>query len=262
MHRSILVRWGSAGVLSVAMLWPISAANADHGDPHPETTCREVLDGDPGHELEKDTDPSDGSDVRAGQVIEVRMTWKANDFTDAPLDVVLDCVTVDGRLDTALSGEERGALNDGEFTHRYTVPDGLPAGTEICDRGGIAGDGRGYFELNKSNDVCFTVVETREEQATPPPPSPPPTVPLPPSVTPPPAAAPPVVEGVTEEHPVPAPAPAPPPPPPAPAAQPEERLPRTGEAGDALVLLAGVLLAIGGAAVMGSVKPSLTRSLP
>ncbi|MDQ3947290.1 MAG: hypothetical protein M3357_19455, partial [Actinomycetota bacterium] len=183
----------------------MSTALADHGPRHPgeaDTTCQDVLDGEPGYELEQATDPPDGSTVRAGDVIEVRMTWKADDFADGPLHNALNCVTVDGRLETALSLVGRDAANDGEVTHRFTVPAGLPAGAPICARGAIAGDGNGYFELNKSTDNCFKVAADSPSEQAPapgPPPAPPPPAQVPPasppaSPAPPPAEAAPVSE--------------------------------------------------------------------
>jgi hypothetical protein len=180
MRRIFLLAWGCVGVLTVAVLWPMSAApgaggKSDPGGPDP--TCAQVLDGKPGWELKQKTVPPADSEVHSGQMIEVRMSWDREDFADAPLYHALDCVTVDGRLRTGLSLDERNSPNDGEFTHHFEVPSGLMGGTEICSRGAIAGDGNGYFELNPSNDACFTVAEGR----TPPEPSPC----LPPDETPP-----------------------------------------------------------------------------
>ncbi|MDQ3946866.1 MAG: hypothetical protein M3357_17255 [Actinomycetota bacterium] len=234
-----------------------------------------MLDGKPGWELKQKTVPADGSVVRSGQLIEVSMTWDDKDFADAPLYHALTCVTVDGRLETALSLVEPDAPNDGDFIHRFAVPDGLPTGTAICSRGAIAGDGNGYFELNPSNDVCFTVAEDRTPPTPQPPPQtivqpPPPVVPPRPVVTPPtppppavvfpstppsPTVVPPPqtevaprVQGVTEER-----------PPPAeqinaPVVRQAEQLPRTGHPGRPLILSAGLLLALGGAALIGAVK--------
>lgn len=228
------------------------------------TTCVDVLEGRPGNELRKATDPADGSKVGAGQVVEVRMTWKAEDFTEAPLHA-LDCVTVDDHLEVGLSFEERRAPNDGEFTHRFTVPGSLPAGTRICDRGAVAGDGNGYFERNKSNDVCFTVVE--ENRPTPPVTAPPlPAVIQPPPPPPPPVAAaapPPAQAPQTREAaevaprqqlapaPVRAPGPAKPAPVRAPApAKPVRPLPETGSDNRIPILLGGLCLALGGAVII------------
>ncbi|MGH9041460.1 MAG: hypothetical protein ACRDZ3_14645 [Acidimicrobiia bacterium] len=162
MRGMFLVGRGLLGVLAVLLLGPVGGAHGDHGDEppnHQQTTCTEVLAGDQGWELKQETDPEPDSEVRAGDNIDVRMTWDATDFADGPLYNVLDCVTVDSALDTALSLIDRDAPNDGEFTYRITVPGGLSAGTELCSRGAIAGDGNGYFELNPSNDACFTVAE-------------------------------------------------------------------------------------------------------
>ncbi|MGH9034397.1 MAG: hypothetical protein ACRD0O_01415, partial [Acidimicrobiia bacterium] len=162
MQRIFWVTRGCLGVLAVLLFWPVSAAQAAGGksDPGgPDPTCAQILDGRPGWELAQETVPAAGSEVHGGQIIEVRMTWDSADFADAPLYHALDCVTVDGRLRTGLSLDEPNSPNDGEVTYRFEVPSGLMTGTEICSRGAIAGDGNGYFELNPSNDACFTVVE-------------------------------------------------------------------------------------------------------
>ena len=271
----------AVGVLAMVLLWPVSAAQADHADhgaEHPGgagTTCTEVLDGKPaGWELKQETVPEADSEVLPGDVIEVRLTWDHEDFADAPLYQALDCVTVDGAfaeslslVEQSLSLVEPGAANDGDVIHSFAVPDGLVAGTEICSRGAIAGDGNGYFELNPSNDACFVVAESPTPPTPPTPPAeetPPPVPPTPPAeVTPPvPAVVPlpnlqsppevePQVQGATEERPA-----------PAPQAQigPEvaavqsDALPRTGRSDRTLFLLAGLLLAFGGAAVTLAVR--------
>jgi hypothetical protein len=72
-----VVRWACAGVFSLALFWPMDPAPADEERVSPrgqETTCAEVLDGEGGWELKQDTDPSDGSGVGAGDVVEMRMT--------------------------------------------------------------------------------------------------------------------------------------------------------------------------------------------
>jgi hypothetical protein len=244
-----LVRWACAGIVSLALFGPMDPAAAEEKVPPTgqETTCADVLAGEGAHEqgFEQATDPSKGSEVRPGDVVEVRMTWKADDFTEAPLYHALGCVTVDGDLNESLSRIEPKAENDGEFTHSFTVPEGLPAGSEICTRGAIAGDGNGYFELNKTNIACFGVVQGQ---------SPPPAVPA--EVPPAPAVAAPVsvpqrteVQVATEVRPAPIAAPAVAP---APAAQ----LPRTGRLHRELLVWAGLLLALGGGAITGTTRKS------
>ncbi len=281
MQRIIRVAQGCLGVLVVLVVWPLGAAQGANGksDPGgPDPTCAQVLDGKPGWELKQETTPATGSEVHGNQVIEVLMTWDATDFADAPLYHALDCVTVDGRLRTGLSLDEQQTPNDGEVTHQFEVPAGLMIGTEICSRGAIAGDGNGYFELNPSNDACFTVVEgdtppepppvCEPSSGTPPdapggctPPEPPPvcepssgtppdapgscTPPPTPPDTPPPAAD---VGATVEEPRVPAELPPPV------VGGVSEDLPRTGQSERPLILSAGLLLALGGASVIGAVK--------
>jgi hypothetical protein len=203
------------------------------------------------------------------------MTWDATDFADVPLYHALDCVTVDGRLRTGLSLDEHQSPNDGEFTHQFEVPAGLMIGTEICSRGAIAGDGNGYFELNPSNDACFTVVEGDTPPEPPPVCEPPPGTPpdAPGSCTPPPTPPGPPSDGPPPTPAVVPPTPTAPSPPAAdvgasaeePRAAAEELpppevgsvandLPRTGRPERPLILSAGLLLAIGGAALIGAVR--------
>lgn len=309
MQRIIRVARGCLGVLVVLVVWPLGAAQGANGksDPGgPDPTCAQVLDGKPGWELKQETVPAAGSEVHANQVIEALMTWDTTDFADAPLYHALDCVTVDGRLRTGLSLDEQQTPNDGEVTHQFEVPAGLMIGTEICSRGAIAGDGNGYFELNPSNDACFTVVESDTPPEPPPvcttppgtppdepgsctpqpppvcesPPGTPPDAPgsctpqpppvcesppgtppdasgscspppTPPSVVPPPS--PPVTDvGASVEEPRTATEEAGPPPPEVGGVS--DGLPRTGHPERPLILSAGLLLALGGAALTGAVK--------
>jgi hypothetical protein len=212
--------------------WPVAGAYADEEGDLPgdvDTTCAEVFENDGDWEVAMATDPADGATVMAGETVTAVVTWPVEDFAaDAPLYATLACVTVDGSIDEALTDEDLAAANDGEFTPSFTVPDGLEPGTEICARAAVVGDGNGYWERNKSNDVCFTVAESSSSQlAT--------LVPPAPDVVP--ATE---VLGVTDEQPAPAPVPEV-----APLAL--EELPRTGPA-SGLAALAGLLLILGGAA--------------
>ena len=283
-----LVARGVVGLVGAVVLWTPGVASAGPEDGPPirrDTTCATVLEGDRGWELQQETDPADGSHVHPGDDVAVLMTWDETDFADGPLYNTLDCVTVDGALDESLSLVEADPPNDGEFTHNFTVPD-VAAGTEICSRGAVVGDGDGYFELNPSNDVCFTVIEAPappeacvpgSSEGTPPGSSDacaPPEVCVPGSLegtppgssdacapgseTPPSSPAkepslvpgtPPVVAGATEER-------------PAPAVEPTAEvapvqgvtLPATGNPARTIAVLAGILLALGGGVIIGAVK--------
>jgi hypothetical protein len=106
--------------------------------------------------LEKTTDPAPGSRVHSGDVIKIRLTWDTDKWAGSKLHKAIDCVAVNGALDMNLTVEEKPTANDGVFEHELTVPDGLAAGTEICDRGFISGDSRGGdFEQATSEVVCF-----------------------------------------------------------------------------------------------------------
>ena len=252
MKATNLARWACTGIVSLTLFGQVDPAGAEEKIPPSgqETTCADVLAGEGAHELgfEQATDPIEGSEVRPGEAVAVRMTWRAEDFTEAPLYHALGCVTVDGDLNDSLSTVEPKAENDGEFTC-FTVPEGLSAGSEICTRGAIAGDGNGYFELNKTRQVCFGVGQGE---------SPPSAIPA--EVPPAPAVQPPAptvnaiavpqpteVQGIAEERPavdV------------APMAEvaPANELPRTGRLHRELLAWAGMLLALGGGAIAGTAR--------
>lgn len=131
-------------------------------------TCEDVLSGAPG-KLTKDSDPPDGAIVRAGQDVTITLRWEPGRFVGGRLHKALDCVTVDGVLDAALSTQERDTANDGDFVHRYTIPAEAKPGTRVCDRGFVSGDSPdGGFEREKSNDVCLTVGDTQPASVPPP----------------------------------------------------------------------------------------------
>jgi LPXTG-motif cell wall-anchored protein len=154
--RAVLFPLLAAGSLTVP-----GAGQAGAEDSHPgglPETCPEVLSGAPSGDLEKRTDPPEGSDVQGGDVITVTLRWNPQSFDGPLLHKAIDCVTVNGEIAADLSGQERDAPNDGLFEWRYTVPADVPAGARICDRGFVSGPGSGgIFEREKSNDVCFTV---------------------------------------------------------------------------------------------------------
>jgi hypothetical protein len=117
--------------------------------------------------LEKTTEPAPGSQVHSGDVIKIRLTWDTGEWAGSDLHKVIDCVAVNGALDMNLTVEEKPTPNDGVFEHELTVPDGLAAGAEICDRGFVSGDSRGGdFEQITSEVVCFTLGPPPEAQQT------------------------------------------------------------------------------------------------
>jgi hypothetical protein len=213
---------------------PGLTARADHSLTHDGLYgCDRVIRHDKDGDLDKMTDPPDGSTVQPGQAIHVRITWDTDDWNRRLLHKVIDCVTVDGVLDESLSAGQKPTANDGVFEHTYTVPEDAAPGTEICDRamltapGGKDGKdkdddedegkdkGKGDFRQDVSNLVCFTV-------------APPPPPPSPPVVTP--------IREVKEE---------PPPPTVLPAVEVRpETLPRSGMEDDLLLGLAAVCLAL------------------
>jgi LPXTG-motif cell wall-anchored protein len=220
-----------AAVAAVASVWGVGVSPAGAAGSHPGGVgemCPEVLQGSPTGGLEKVTDPPDGSEVYRGDVIKVTLTWDKARFDGPTLHKALDCVTTDGKLAPDLSVQERDPANDGVFEHSFTVPDGLPDGTRLCDRGFVSGPGSEEgFDRAKSNDVCFKLGgKAPASEAAPPPagPSPAPGSPAPPSPAPPaPAPGSPAPPSPTP------PSPAPPSPaPPSPGQQPPEVAPISG----------------------------------
>jgi hypothetical protein len=138
---------------------PIAANAAPSPSEGDEDTCLDVLSGLPKGSLRRVTN-AESTTVRPGQELEVRLIWNTEDFAVATLRQALDCVTVDGRLDTFLSIDDRATANKGSFVHRFVVPSSLPAGTRLCDRGFISGGkANGELDRQKSNDLCFTVAD-------------------------------------------------------------------------------------------------------
>jgi hypothetical protein len=159
----IMAGWGRILVGGIAVVASSLAMTATAGatPSHPggiDDTCPEVLAGRPTGGVEKVTSPPAGSEVGRGGLIEVTLRWDPATFAGPSLHKALDCVTVDGRASDVLGVQERDTPNDGEFTTRMTVPDGLTDGTQLCDRGFVSGPAsNGAFAREKSNDVCFTV---------------------------------------------------------------------------------------------------------
>jgi hypothetical protein len=155
--------WGRIMVGGMAVLASSLAVTATAGatPSHPggvDDTCPEVLAGAPTGGVEKLTSPPAGSEVGRGGLIEVTLRWDPALFAGPSLHKALDCVTVDGHASDGLSVQERDTPNNGEFTTRMTVPDGLTDGAQLCDRGFVSGPAlHGPFAREKSNDVCFTV---------------------------------------------------------------------------------------------------------
>ncbi len=156
--------WGKLLVAAAALMASHAGLGAQPAGAEPShpggvpDTCPEVLAGRPTGGLEKFTQPPAGSEVQAGDIVAVTLRWDPANFDRPVLHKALDCVTVDGRSLPELGVQERDTANDGVFEHVYVVPDGLAAGTRLCDRGFVSGPtDSGEFDRQKSNDVCFMV---------------------------------------------------------------------------------------------------------
>jgi hypothetical protein len=133
--------------------FPALTASADHSLTHAGLYgCDRVIRHDKAGDLEKATDPPDGSTVQPGQTIHVRITWDAEDWNRRVLHKVIDCVTVDGVLDEGLSAGQKPTANDGVFEHDYTVPEDAAPGTEVCDRAMLTAPDRGEHRRGGDGD--------------------------------------------------------------------------------------------------------------
>ena len=120
--------------------------------------CDRTFGQQPEGHLSKRTTPSAGHEVNPGDTIDVVIVWKPDDWSAPRLHKVLDCVAIDGRLVHSLQDGESPTDNDGRFTRSYMVPDGVPAGAEICDQAMLSGSSpRGDYDRQISNMVCHTV---------------------------------------------------------------------------------------------------------
>ena len=260
---------GALGLVAAGLLLTTSPAwaderTADERLAYTKKTCERIIRHRDSGGVEKTTVPAPGSRVQPGDVIKVRLTWESAKWDGSRLHKAIDCVAINGVLDMKLTVEEKPASNDGVFEHELTVPDGLAAGTEICDQGFIAGDSPGgEFKQDTSDVVCFTVGPAPDQGGT----SPTTTSTTAPPTSPPTTAttAPPLVQGEQErkEAAPPAPplvqagSPAPPAvaPAPAPKSAPQPELAITGAVGmRALVITSGLGMTLGGLGLMGSVR--------
>jgi len=204
-------------------------------------------------DVKLDSDVRDGATVAPGQDILLTLTWNPSRWSGKELDRALDCVRVKGALAPDLSAEEAPTANDGVFEYRLHVPDDIKPGCDICAEGFLAGDsvGAGPTQV-RSDRYCFMSGRPVPAPAAPPPtPDTPPPAPVPApaaATAPPPAPArAPDVAGITTGQPSPKAAPAP-----APAVAPAAELPRTGSAaGRTGTAGGGLVLCLGGLAVMG-----------
>ncbi len=171
----------------------------------PPGACDTVFAGEPDVRLVLQTDPPARSEASAGQTVTATVGWSPGNWDS--LASMLVCVRVVDTFHPEMSTGQDVPANDGEGTHSFVVPEGLPRGTFVCTQAQLSGDpaGEATEASMVSKKSCLEVHP--EPQATPPPPNNPS-----PSPTPPPAAA-----------------PAPPPPAPAPTPQPSS--PPAQEAG-------------------------------
>jgi hypothetical protein len=107
--------------------------------------------------LDKITTPPDGSTVAPGDTIDVTLRWDERLFDSKVLERALDCVQIDGQPVAGLGLDQRQAPNQGQVTHRYRLPAGLPAGSKVCDQGFVFGPPADVPQRLASNRVCFTV---------------------------------------------------------------------------------------------------------
>jgi LPXTG-motif cell wall-anchored protein len=214
-----------------------------------------------------DTAKPEGS-VAPGQAMAVDIRWRTAWHPGDAVDV-LGCVAANGHF---VGGTvERGVTNNGLWVHKFAVPANAANAAVVCEASLVIGPGAsGAPEAERSDPDCFTVTAAAA-QAEPAPaaanPGPaategkattptsaagapaPPTrsasaVPTPPAAAAAPASAPSTASVVAA---------------PKPGAAPTTQLPHTGARDRMLLLLAGVLLIVGGWAL--TLRP-IPRALP
>jgi hypothetical protein len=181
---------------------------------------------------------ADEGTVAPGQPIAVDVTWRTAWHQADQVDV-LGCVAANGRF---VGGTvERGVANEGLWVHRFAVPADAANDIRVCEAAVVTGPGAGGVpQAERTDPDCFTVAAAAVK-----------AVPAPAAANPAPAAM--VGKETTTPTMAVAPAPTrtaaaaeqPAPASPAPKA-PATQLPHTGARERLLVLLAGVLLIVGG----------------
>ncbi len=250
---------GTAVVVPAVIAGTPTAAWADTPK---AAACSGLYHGNPPGSLAVTTSPAGGAVLHPGDSVDVSATWNTSDWPKPVLHKVLDCLTVDGKIDYGHSSQEKPTDNDGLYRYRFTVPVG--AQRQVCDRVRLSGrlvDG-GDLVVQKSNTVCFsvagvadrpgTVVEGTTQGAAPPAGGVP--APLQPADSP--------VDAVPAAAGAPAPAPAATPPAVeiSPVVLSRPTLPRTGADVLPLVRLGTLLILAGGAAL--AIRTALSRREP
>lgn len=180
MKRTLRQRIGAgiAGVGLVSMAIGVLSVPS-MADPLENGSCNGI-NGNPQGTLAIGTVPPAGTesspaDISAGATVVVTATWETEDWTG--LDQLSDCVELDGVLAEGLSDTEKPPENDGRYVHRFTVPAGTDPGTLVCVRARLSGqpaDPPGDEDpvtTEKSNSACFrvqaaTAPDTTEEPTT------------------------------------------------------------------------------------------------
>ena len=136
----------------------LAASDAFAAPPSPEpAACDEALRRDATDGVETFTSPAEGSQVHVGDPIEMTAVWRAASFDAATVESVLQCVTVDDHLLVELSVVAVQVPNDGEFTHRFTVPTEVAPGSVVCGRSFVSGPLYGGVMVTEAGGrLCFT----------------------------------------------------------------------------------------------------------
>jgi hypothetical protein len=212
--------------------------------------CRKIFGSEPTGDLEMTTTPEKGGTVPAGGEIVLDLSWDADMLGGPQLHGWAVCVTIDGEHVDELSVGKGNVVNSGSLTRPVQVPATAKPGSEICTQAIVVGQmgdvtaqrrdmgGAPMLEEAISDCPCYTVA------AAAPAPAPPPAAPdIEPRIVP----APPTPQVL-----------------PAVERRPEATLPVTGPK-ETLLLLAGLMLLLGGLAVIGGAPrplPSRIRRTP
>lgn len=224
----------------------------------PKTTdCAAHLIAPADPEITLSASPAPGSDIPAGTALDVTTEWTPANWHE--MDRILVCTSSDGYYSSTLSGGQRPLENTGAFTWSIHVPRDTPVGTDLCVRGTIYGQSAARVQQKPvSEAICFRTAAAPATTTT--------TSAAPTTTTT--TTAPPPAE---EEPADPATVPAGEPKPTAdvvkgevvvaPAPLPLAELPRTGSGVNALLILGGAALALGGVAILlGRRSPSGSRA--
>jgi hypothetical protein len=151
----VVVRRGAYAALLVSLGFAVlefaaGPAGAAPGLAGTEAVCRNAF-GDSGPHLRP------VADAAPGQVTPVGITWKKEAWSGDRLTEILTCASIDGRLAPELTTRESGPDNDGASTVSLTMPVDR-VGSVVCGQSLLVGTADGAPSTSKATPFCFRVV--------------------------------------------------------------------------------------------------------